>query len=326
MNGDFKTAVIAIFIAFAVNIFICPVFIPFLHRLKFGQNVRDDGPQTHLKKAGTPTMGGLAILLSFLVASVFFLKDNSEAILLVLTTIGFGFIGFLDDYTKVVKKRSLGLTAKQKIIMQLLVSGIFLFFLMRMDNPADSYKVIKIPFIDFKWDMGILFYPFAVIFIIGFDNAVNLTDGLDGLASGVTVLVSTFFIFASQAAGSGILPITGAAVGSLMGFLIFNTYPAKVMMGDTGALALGGFVAAVAIMLKSPLYLVLVGFIYVAEAASVIIQVLYFKATKGKRFFKMAPLHHHFEMLGNSETKVVSIFYITTAMLCLVGYLAGGVN
>ena len=326
MNGDFKTAIIAIFIAFAANIFICPLFIPFLHRLKFGQNVRDDGPQTHLKKAGTPTMGGLAILSSFIISSLFFLKGNNEAVLLVLTTIGFGFIGFMDDYTKVVKKRSLGLTPMQKIIMQLIVSCAFLFFLMKMDNPADSYKMIKIPFFGFSWDMGILFYPFAVIFLIGFDNAVNLTDGLDGLASGVTALVATFFIFASQAAGSGILPITGAAVGSLMGFLIFNTYPAKVMMGDTGALALGGFVAAAAIMLKSPLFLALVGFIYVAEAASVIIQVLYFKATKGKRFFKMAPLHHHYEVKGASETTVVSVFYIVTAMLCLVGYLAGGVN
>ena len=326
MHNDFKTAIIAIFIAFAVNIFICPVLIPFLHRLKFGQNVRDDGPQTHLKKAGTPTMGGLAILASFILSSVFFLKGNYEALLLVLTTIGFGLIGFIDDYTKVVKKRSLGLTPKQKLLLQFLVSCAFLFFLMGMDNPEDSYRVIKIPFTSFKWDMGILFYPFAICFIIGFDNAVNFTDGLDGLASGVTALVSTFFIFAAQAAGSGVLPITGAAVGSLMGFLIFNTYPAKVMMGDTGALALGGFVAAVAIMLKAPLFLVIVGFIYVAEAASVIIQVLYFKATGGKRFFKMAPLHHHYEMKGLSETNVVSVFYIVTAMLCLVGYLAGGVN
>ena len=326
MHNDFKTAIIAILIAFAANIFICPVLIPFLHRLKFGQNVRDDGPQTHLKKAGTPTMGGLAILSSFLLSAVFFLKDNNEAILLIFTTIGFGLIGFIDDYTKVVKKRSLGLTPKQKLVMQLAVSCAFLFFLMQMDNPVDSYKVVKIPFTSFKWDMGILFYPFAICFIIGFDNAVNFTDGLDGLASGVTALVSTFFIFVAQATGSGVLPVTGAAVGSLMGFLIFNTYPAKVMMGDTGALALGGFVAAVAIMLKAPLFLVIVGFIYVAEAASVIIQVMYFKATKGKRFFKMAPIHHHFEVKGASETQVVSVFYIVTAMLCLVGYLAGGVN
>jgi len=176
------------------------------------------------------------------------------------------------------------------------------------------------------WDMGILFYPFAAVFMIGFVNAVNLTDGLDGLASGVTALVATFFMFSAWAAGNGIMPVVGSAVGSLLGFLVFNTYPARVFMGDTGSLALGGFVAACALILKSPLFLVIVGFIYVAEALSVMIQVAYFKMTGGKRFFQMAPLHHHYEKKGMNETKIVALFYIVTAILCLFGYLAGGFN
>jgi len=169
--------------------------------------------------------------------------------------------------------------------------------------------------------MGILFYPFAILFMLGFVNGVNLTDGLDGLAAGVTAIVSTFLIFAAWRISSGVLPVAGATVGSLLGFLIFNKYPAKVFMGDTGSLALGGFVSAVAIILRMPLLLVIVGFVYVIEALSVIIQVTYFKRTGGKRFFKMAPIHHHFEKSGFSETKIVNVFYIVTTILCLIGYL-----
>lgn len=321
MDYNLRMAIIALLIAFFANILICPVFIPFLHRLKFGQNVRSDGPQTHFKKAGTPTMGGLAILASFLVSAVFFLRDNNEALLLIFATIGFGIIGFMDDYIKIVKKRSEGLTPKQKIVLQFIATVLFLYFLAQMDDPANSFRVLTIPFVNLTWDMGILFYPFAVVFMIGFVNAVNLTDGMDGLAAGVTALVCTFFIFAAWTLTSGILPMAGAAVGSLLGFLIFNTYPAKVFMGDTGALALGGFVSAAALILRMPLLLVIVGFIYVAEALSVTIQVIYFKMTGGKRFFKMAPLHHHYEMKGISETKIVTVFYIITTILCLVGYL-----
>ncbi|MDR2899294.1 MAG: phospho-N-acetylmuramoyl-pentapeptide-transferase, partial [Clostridiales bacterium] len=272
MNYEIKTAIIAILIAFAADVFICPFFIPFLRRVKFGQNVRSDGPQTHLKKAGTPTMGGIAILISFLISAVFFLNDNFEAVILVVVTLGFGIIGFLDDYIKVVMKRSLGLRAAQKIVLQLIVCFVFFFLLNLNDDPDNSYKVISIPFFNIEWDMGVLFYPFALVFIIGFVNAVNLTDGLDGLASGVTALVSTFFMLTSFGMGSGIFPVTGSAVGSLLGFLLFNSYPAKVIMGDTGSLALGGFVAAASIILRMPLFLVLVGMMYVIEAASVIIQ------------------------------------------------------
>ena len=321
MDYDLRMAIVALLIAFFANLVICPIAIPLLHRLKFGQTVRDDGPQTHLKKTGTPTMGGIAILASFLVGALFFLRDSSEALLLVFVTLGFGVIGFLDDYIKAVKKRSDGLTPRQKIVFQLIVCGIFLYFLTAMDDPYNSFKVITIPLVNFAWDMGILFYPFAILFLLGFVNGVNLTDGLDGLAAGVTALVATFLMFAAWSVSSNALPVVGAAVGSLLGFLIFNTHPAKVFMGDTGSLALGGFVSAAAIIFRMPLLLVIVGFIYVVEAFSVIIQVGYFKATGGKRFFKMAPIHHHYEMKGASETKIVIVFYIITTILCLVAYL-----
>jgi len=321
MDYNLRIAIIALLIAFFANLLICPVLIPFLHRLKFGQNIRDDGPQSHLKKAGTPTMGGLAILVSFLISAVFFLGDSSEALLLIFVTIGFGVIGFLDDYIKIIKKRSEGLTPKQKFVLQLITTGIFLFFLTRMDDPANSFRVLTIPFLNWSWDMGVLFYPFVAVFMIGFVNGVNLTDGMDGLAAGVTALVCAFFMFGAWALTSSILPMAGAAVGSLLGFLIFNTHPARVFMGDTGSLALGGFVSATALILRMPLLLVIVGFVYVAEVLSVTIQVIYFKMTGGKRFFKMAPLHHHYEMKGVSETKIVIVFYIVTTILCLVGYL-----
>ena len=321
MDYDLRTAIIALLIAFFANLLICPVIIPLLHRLKFGQNIREDGPQEHAKKSGTPTMGGLAIIVSFLAAAVFFLRDNSEALLLVFVTVGFGVVGFLDDYIKIVKKRSEGLTPSQKIVMQLIVCGVFLFFLAQIDDPHNSFKAITIPFVNFTWNMGILFYPFVIFFVLGFVNGVNFTDGLDGLAAGVTAIVSTFLMFGAWSISSGVLPVAGAAVGSLLGFLIFNTHPAKVFMGDTGSLALGGFVSAAAIILRMPLLLVIVGFIYVAEVLSVVIQVGYFKMTGGKRIFRMAPLHHHYEMKGVSETKIVIVFYIITTILCLVGYL-----
>ena len=313
-------AVYAVLIAFVCNIVLCTVIIPFLTKLKFGQNVRDDGPKTHLVKAGTPTMGGIMILISFLAASAFFLKGNFDGIMVIFVTIGYGIIGFIDDYIKVVKKRSLGLRAYQKIIGQIIITGIFLIYIYKY---SDIGTGIYIPFTDGKLlDLGLLYIPFFFFVMVGTVNSVNLTDGLDGLAAGVTALVSIFFMFASNAASNGILPITGAAAGSLLGFLLFNAYPAKVFMGDTGSLALGGFIASMAIILKMPLVLIIVGLIYVAEALSVMIQVVYFKLTHGKRIFKMAPLHHHFEQCGWKETKVVTVFYVITAICCLVGYIA----
>ncbi|MCL1925077.1 MAG: phospho-N-acetylmuramoyl-pentapeptide-transferase [Defluviitaleaceae bacterium] len=317
-----ETAVIAALIAFAANIILCPIFIPWLKRVKFGQNIREDGPKTHLEKSGTPTMGGIVIIIAFAVGSLFFLGDNETGRLIVFVTLGFGAIGFLDDYIKVVKKRSLGLRALPKILLQLIVSAIFLFLLIRID---EDFARIYIPFMNGEYfHLGFMFVPASIFIILGTVNGVNFTDGLDGLAAGVTALVTTFFLLVAYGFGSEITTIAGAAAGSLLGFLLFNTYPARVFMGDTGSLALGGFIAAVAIVLRMPLFLAIVGFIYVIEVLSVIIQVLYFKKTGGKRFFKMAPIHHHFEQLGWKETKVVSVFYIITVILCLIGFLATG--
>lgn len=320
MQFNLYSAIYAILIAFTINIFLCPLIIPFLTKLKFGQNVRDDGPKSHLIKSGTPTMGGIMILISLIISSIFFLKDNKDALAVLFVTIGYGIIGFIDDYIKVVKKRSLGLRAYQKIIGQLIITCIFLYYLYNFSNVGTD---IYIPFTKGKTlDLGVLFIPFLFIVMVGTVNSVNLTDGLDGLASGVTVLVVIFFLFCALSVNDNLLPITGAAVGSLLGFLLFNTHPAKVFMGDTGSLALGGLVASIAIIMKMPLFIIIVGIIYVLEAMSVMLQVGYFKLTKGKRLFKMAPLHHHFEQCGWKEVKVVAIFYIITAIACLIGFLS----
>lgn len=313
-----EIAIYSVMISFILGVVFCPMLIPVLRRLKFGQTEREDGPESHLKKQGTPTMGGIAILGSFAVSSLFFINGNPDGLVVLLVTLGFGLIGFIDDYVKVVKKRSLGLTPIQKIVGQFVITGLFTLYIFKSGIGTD----ILIPFTKgLTIDLGYIYIPFLFIAVIGTVNGVNLTDGLDGLASGVTLIVSVFFIMVAWASGSGILPIAGAVSGSLLAFLIFNAYPAKVFMGDTGSLALGGFVAATAFILKMPIFILLVGFIYLVESVSVILQVAYFKKT-GKRIFKMAPIHHHFELCGWSETKVVTVFYIVTAMLCLVGLLA----
>ena len=303
-------------IAFVLCIFVCPVLIPFLHRLKFGQTVRDDGPQTHLQKTGTPTMGGLAFLAAFVLAAIF-MTPTHETIAVILVNIGFGLIGFIDDYIKVVKKRSLGLKPMQKIVGQLIICVLFMVYL----NKSGVGTEIYIPFTGGKtWDLGILFIPFCIIAVLATVNGVNLTDGLDGLADGVTLIVCVFFTMCAYAAGNGIVTTGGAMIGGLLAFLIFNAYPAKVFMGDTGSLALGGFIVACAFILKMPLFILIAGIIYVVETLSVAIQVTVYKKTK-KRVFKMAPLHHHFELSGWSETKVVTLFYVITAIACLVAFL-----
>lgn len=312
-------AVYAVLIAFFLNIVISPFAIPLLHKLKFGQNVRDDGPNSHLKKAGTPTMGGIIILASIIVTTLFFIAGNREVQTILFVTVGFGLIGFLDDYIKVVKKRSLGLTPMQKIIAQLVVTVIFAYLLA---NYVGLDTAVIIPFTAGKtWDLGLVYWPFLVFTVLAVVNAVNLTDGLDGLASSVTVLVATFFTAVALKLQDASAPIAAATAGSLLGFLLFNSYPAKVFMGDTGSLALGGFVVGIAFVLKMPLFILIVGLIYVVENVSVILQVAYFKKTK-KRLFKMAPIHHHFELSGWPETKVVTIFSIITAVMCLIGLIA----
>lgn len=320
MNFDLSIVMPAV-IAFGISVILCPIIIPFLRKLKFGQFVRDDGPQSHLKKAGTPTMGGLVILVSILLTSLIYIGRYHEILPVLFMTLGFGIIGFLDDYIKVVMKRSLGLKPLQKMLGQFIVTAVFVYYYF---NVAKMSASVIIPFgggqgfVMPDW----LFVIFVFIVVLGTVNGVNFTDGLDGLASGVTAIVATFFTVAALALGPELTPITGAVVGSLLGFLLFNTYPARVFMGDTGSLALGGFVASVALMLHMPLFIVIVGLIYLVEVVSVIMQVGYFKLTHGKRIFKMAPIHHHFELSGFSETQVVAAFSIITAILCLIGLMA----
>lgn len=315
--------ILAIIIAFAISAILCPIVIPFLHRLKFGQQVREDGPQAHLKKQGTPTMGGLMILTSIVITSLFYIREYPKIIPVLFVTVGFGIIGFLDDYIKIVMKRSEGLNPVQKLIGQFVITGIFVYYLMKSGEVGTE---VLIPFTGgfdggFFLDLGTLFIPFVFFVILGTDNGVNFTDGLDGLCTSVTILVATFMTIVALGENSGISPITGAVVGSLLGFLLFNVYPAKVFMGDTGSLALGGFVASSAFMMQMPFFIPIVGMIYLVEVLSVIMQVGYFKMTGGKRIFKMAPIHHHFELCGWSETRVVAVFSIVTAILCLIAYL-----
>lgn len=312
--------VIPVLVAFGLSVLLGPVVIPFLRKLKMGQTERVDGVQSHLKKVGTPTMGGVIILVSVAVTSVFYIKDYPKIIPILFVTLGFGLIGFLDDYLKVVMKRSDGLFPKQKMALQILVTAVFAYY---MVNFTDVSLDMVIPFTNGKtWDIGWLAIPLLFIVVIGTVNGVNFTDGLDGLASSVTVLVATFFTVVAIGTKSGVEPITCAVVGALLGFLLFNVYPASVFMGDTGSLALGGFVASTAYMLQMPIFIVIVGLIYLVEVLSVMIQVTYFKKTGGKRIFKMAPIHHHFELCGWSETRVVAVFSIITAILCLIALLA----
>lgn len=318
---DFKV-ILPVIIAFGVCVVLCPLLIPFLKKLKFGQYIRQEGPETHLKKSGTPTMGGIVIVLSIVITSLIYIKNYKDIIPVLFSTIGFGIIGFMDDYIKVVMKRSMGLRAWQKLLGQILVAAILGYYLI---NFTDVGTAMLIPFSGGKYlNVSYMFIPFFFIVVLGTVNGSNFTDGLDGLESSVTVLIATFFTVVSIGMKSGISPITGAVAGSLLAFLLYNVYPAKVFMGDTGSLALGGFVAATAYMLQMPLFILIVALIYLVEVLSVMLQVSYFKLTGGKRIFKMAPIHHHFEMKGWSETRVVAVFSIITAVLCLIALM--GIN
>ena len=311
--------VLPVLIAFAVSLVLGPVVIPFLRKLKMKQTERVDGVQSHLKKAGTPTMGGIIILIAVIVTSLFYVRDYPRIIPILFLTVAFGLIGFLDDYLKVVLKRSDGLLPMQKMALQIVVTAIFAFYLVQV---AEVPLTMLVPFSGgYYWNIGWLAVPVLFVAVIGTVNGTNFTDGLDGLASSVTVLVATFFTVVAIGTESGVEPITCAVVGALLGFLLFNVYPASVFMGDTGSLALGGFVAGTAYMLQMPLFIIIVGFIYLVEVASVIIQVTYFKKTGGKRIFKMAPIHHHFELCGWSETRVVAVFSVITALLCLIALM-----
>ena len=311
--------VIPVLISFAISLVLGPVVIPFLRKLKMKQTERTDGVQSHLKKAGTPTMGGIIILIAVVVTSLFYVRDYPRIIPVLFLTVAFGLIGFLDDYLKVVLKRSDGLMPMQKMALQIVVTAVFAFYLVKV---AEVPLTMLVPFSGgYYWDIGWLAIPVLFFAVIGTVNGTNFTDGLDGLASSVTVLVATFFTVVAIGTESGIEPVTCAVVGALLGFGLVQVYPASGGGGAAGSLALGGFVAGTAYMLQMPLFIIIVGFIYLVEVASVIIQVTYFKKTGGKRIFKMAPIHHHFELCGWSETRVVAVFSVITALLCLVALM-----
>ena len=315
---DYKVF-IPVLISFVLSVILGPLVIPVLRRLKMDQTEREDGVQSHLKKAGTPTMGGVMILLAVVITSVIYIGRFPKIIPMLFLSLGFGLIGFLDDYLKVVMKRSDGLYPKQKMALQIVVTAIFAFYMVKF---AGVPLTMLIPFSGGRYlNIGWLAIPLMFFVVIGTVNGVNFTDGLDGLASSVTVLVATFFTVVAIGTKSGIEPITCAVVGALLGFLLFNVYPASVFMGDTGSLALGGFVASTAYMLQMPLFIIIVGLIYLVEVLSVMIQVTYFKKTGGKRFFKMAPIHHHFELIGCSESKVVVRFWMIEFMFMIVGLM-----
>lgn len=309
------------FISFALTVLLCPIFIPILHRMKFGQFIREEGPESHLKKAGTPTMGGIVMLAAFTVSSLAYMLNESQIFPVILLTVGFGFIGFLDDFIKLAKKRSLGLRAWQKLGLQIVLTGYFAYVIMN-DYPELTQIIIPFTGGQVAWNLGVLFVPFVFIAVLGTVNGANFTDGLDGLATSVTVVIAMFFAIFSLRVESPVYLTAMIMIGTLLGFLIFNTYPAKVFMGDTGSLALGGFVAAEAFMLKVPLFIIIVAFIYLAEILSVMIQVSYFKITHGKRIFKMSPIHHHFELSGFEETRVVAMFTVVTILCCFIGFIA----
>ena len=309
------------FISFALTVLLCPIFIPILHRMKFGQFIREEGPESHLKKAGTPTMGGIVMLAAFTVSSLAYMLNESQIFPVILLTVGFGFIGFLDDFIKLAKKRSLGLRAWQKLGLQIVLTGYFAYVIMN-DYPELTQIIIPFTGGQVVWNLGILFVPFVFIAVLGTVNGANFTDGLDGLATSVTVVIAMFFAIFSLRVESPVYLTAMIMIGTLLGFLIFNTYPAKVFMGDTGSLALGGFVAAEAFMLKVPLFIIIVAFIYLAEILSVMIQVSYFKITHGKRIFKMSPIHHHFELSGFEETRAVAMFTVVTILCCFIGFIA----
>lgn len=312
-----RTCIVSVIVSFGISALCGPVFIPFLRRLKCGQMVRDDGPKTHLKKTGTPTMGGILILLSLTVTSLLYIREFPDIAPVLFLTFGFGLIGLLDDLLKVACRRSMGLTPLQKLLGQLAVTGIFAYYLLHFTNVS---LAMKIPFWQGRYiDFGIWNIPILFFVVLGTANGTNFTDGLDGLAGSVTLIIAVFFTAVAVGTGSGIMPVTCAAAGALMGFLLFNVYPASVFMGDTGSLALGGFVAACGYMLQMPLFIAIVGMVYLLEVASVILQVAYFKLSGGRRIFKMAPLHHHFELCGWPETRIVAAFTIFTAIMCLIG-------
>lgn len=317
--GNVYSVILSILVSFLISALAGPVIIPYLIKLKFGQEIREIGPSWHKSKRGTPTMGGMIFIFSVLVCTALFMH-NKVSLWLMLFALSFGIVGFADDFIKVVKKRNLGLTEKQKFIFQLVMAILFLYIGLYMDIITDE---VIIPFWGRAVDFGWLYIPFALFVIIGTTNSVNLTDGVDGLATSVTVTVALFFAVISAFYGDYETMLFSLVImGACLGFLLYNRHPAKVFMGDTGSLFLGGAVCAIAMRLKLPLLLIVAGGVYVIETLSVIIQVASFKLT-GKRVFKMSPIHHHFEMCGWSEVKIVTVAVVVTLILCVTAFLGG---
>lgn len=337
MKEFLGATLLSVVLAFAIAAILGPSCIKLLHKLKYGQEIREEGPQWHQKKSGTPTMGGiifitgigLSVIINIIISA---LTDNltagmMKAIVLFAVSLGFGAIGFIDDYIKVVKKRNLGLTAIQKFLLQLGFAAAYVVIMYLMGMLKTT---VVVPFVKYTAELPMwLYIPFVLFVVVGTVNAVNLTDGLDGLATSITTVVALFFgvyaFFRLEEIGVSVYAM--AMVGGLLGFLIYNKYPAKVFMGDTGSLFLGGAIALTAVDLNMHLYLIIVGFVYFAETLSVILQTSYFKYTKkkygeGRRIFKMTPVHHHFEMIGWKETKIVKVFTLVTLILCIIAIFA----
>jgi phospho-N-acetylmuramoyl-pentapeptide-transferase len=315
MVVDFNVVMITLGASFLLAVILGPLCIPLLKRLKFGQQIRTDGPQGHLKKAGTPTMGGIIILLALSLAVLRFADTSTEMVILLVATLGYGLVGFMDDYIKIILKRSLGLTARQKLLGQLIVSVIVCILLYKLGFSTD----VRIPFLHYTISMGWLYFPFVAVMMLGTSNAVNFTDGLDGLLAGTSaVAFGAYAIIAMNSTLPDVAIFCAAMVGAVLGFLVFNTHPAKVFMGDSGSLGIGGGLALVAVLTKSEILLIVVGGVFVVEVLSVIIQVVSFK-TRGKRVFKMSPIHHHFELVGWSEWRVVVTFWTVGIILAAIG-------
>lgn len=319
---DYQLLLLTIFVSFILAVIAAPLLIPLLRRMKFGQQVRDDGPQSHLKKAGTPTMGGIIIIVAFTLSYLKFSVVNTDFYVLLVATLGYGLIGFLDDYIKIVFKRSLGLTPRQKLLGQLVVGA----FMCGLLISAGHSTSISIPgtSVSFDWT-GWFYYPFIVVMMMAVTNAVNFTDGVDGLLSGTAAIaLAAYAVIAMQATSIAAGVCAAAMIGAVLGFLVFNAHPAKVFMGDTGSLGIGGAVGAIAIVTKSELLFIVIGGIFVVEMLSVILQVASFKS-RGKRIFKMAPIHHHFELSGWSEWRVVISFWAVGIVLAFLGlYISKG--
>ncbi|WP_128895112.1 phospho-N-acetylmuramoyl-pentapeptide-transferase [Longirhabdus pacifica] len=313
---ELTSILFTILLSFVLSAILGPIFIPVLRRMKFGQQIRDDGPQAHLKKQGTPTMGGIIIILALTVAYYRFAPEqNVQFYILIIAAVGYGFVGFLDDYIKIVFKRSLGLTAKQKLFGQLLISIIVCYLLYTIGHSTE----ISIPIINIAFDLQWFYYVFVILLMLGISNAVNFTDGLDGLLSGTSAIAfGAYSIIAVMLMNEEVAFFSAAMIGAVLGFLVYNAHPAKVFMGDTGSLGIGGGLAAVAILTKTEILLFLIGIVFIVEVLSVIIQVASFK-TRGKRVFKMSPIHHHFELTGWSEWKIVVVFWLVGLIFAALG-------